>query len=176
MSAEAFQIPTIQRVLSIFDNYHLDIPTEEDISLVQTFKKKEESLLVDTFLNTSVMAAATRFLADKGFMRQDCYEYKDALKRIWFNLFSRKQAKFGSTEFEHVLVAKTKQANLSTQVLGLHNWVYFNAEETKIRFDYLGYINKVDLRIVSDFSLRYINRGAIVIVVQERSKRRNYDF
>ncbi|XP_032684675.1 poly(U)-specific endoribonuclease homolog isoform X2 [Odontomachus brunneus] len=142
VSAEAFQIPTIQRVLSIFDNYQLDTHTNEYISPAQ---RQEESLLVDTFLSTNVMAAAMRFLADKGFVRQDYYEYKDTLRRIWFNLFSRGQGKIGSTGFEHVFMAETRQTDSSTEVLGLHNWIYFNAEETKRRVDYLGYINKVDL-------------------------------
>lgn len=155
MSAEAFQIPTIQRVLSIFDNYQLDTHTNEYISPAQ---RQEESLLVDTFLSTNVMSAAMRFLADKGFVRQDYYEYKDILRRIWFNLFSRGQGKIGSTGFEHVFMAETRQADSSTEVLGLHNWIYFNAEETKRHVDYLGYINKVDLGDVSDFS---VNRAYI---------------
>lgn len=146
MSAEALQIPTVQRVLSIFDNYQLDTHTNEYISPAQ---RQEESLLVDTFLSTNVMANAMRFLADKGFIRQDYYEYKDALRRIWFNLFSRGQGKIGSTGFEHVFMAETREADSRTEVLGLHNWVYFNAEEAKGNVDYLGYINKVDLGNVS---------------------------
>lgn len=155
MSPEALQIPTIQRVLSIFDNYQLDTHTNEYISPAQ---RQEESLLVDTFLSTNVMSAAMRFLANKGFVRQDYYEYKDMLRRIWFNLFSRGQGKVGSTGFEHVFMAETRQGESGgTEVLGLHNWIYFNAEETKRRVDYLGYIKKIDLGTVSNF-LRLIER------------------
>ncbi|XP_011871952.1 PREDICTED: poly(U)-specific endoribonuclease homolog [Vollenhovia emeryi] len=138
----AFQIPTIQRVLSIFDNYQLDTHTNEYISPAQ---REEESLLVDTFLSTNVMSAAMRFLADKGFVRKDYYEYKDMLRRIWFNLFSRGQGKLCCTGFEHVFMAETKQVDSGTEVLGLHNWIFFNAEETKRHIDYLGYIKKTDL-------------------------------
>ncbi|GAB1867773.1 Endoribonuclease [Camponotus japonicus] len=142
ISPEAFQIPTIQRVLSIHDNYQLDTHTNEHINPLQ---RQEESLLVDTFLSTNVMSAAMRFLADKGFVRQDYYEYKDTLRRIWFNLFSRGQGKIGSTGFEHVFMAETKQVDAGTEVLGLHNWIYFNVEEIKNHVDYLGYIKKIDL-------------------------------
>jgi len=148
VNPEAFQIPTIQKVFSIFDNYQLDTHTNEYISPTQ---RQEESLLVDTFLNTNVMSAAMRFLADKGFIRQDYYEYKDTLRRIWFNLFSRGQGKIGSTGFEHIFMAETKQTNSGTEVLGLHNWIFFNAEEIKRHIDYLGYIKKIDLGNVSIF-------------------------
>lgn len=97
------------------------------------------------------MSAAMRFLANKGFVRQDYYEYKDMLRRIWFNLFSRGQGKIGSTGFEHVFMTETRREDSgSTEVLGLHNWIYFNAEETKRRVDYLGYIKKIDLGSVSN--------------------------
>lgn len=92
------------------------------------------------------MSAAMRFLADKGFVRKDYYEYKDTLRKIWFDLFSRGQGKIGSSGFEHVFMAETKQTDsANTEVLGLHNWIYFNAEESKNHADYLGYIKKVDI-------------------------------
>ncbi|XP_011146267.3 poly(U)-specific endoribonuclease homolog isoform X2 [Harpegnathos saltator] len=151
VSAEAFQIPTIQRVLSIFDNYQLDTHMDEYISPVQ---RQEEKLLIDTFLSTSVMSAAMRFLADKGFVQQDYYKYRDTLRGIWFNLFSRGQGKIGSAGFEQAFMAETRQADSGTEIYGLHNWIYFNAEETKRHIDYLGYMNKVDLG----------NKGSIVKV------------
>ncbi|XP_029673833.1 poly(U)-specific endoribonuclease homolog isoform X3 [Formica exsecta] len=104
ISPEAFQIPTIQKVLSIFDNYQLDTHTNEYINPSQ---REEESLLVDTFLSTN--------------------------------------GKTGSTGFEHVFMAETRQVDSGTKILGLHNWIYFNAKEIKSRVDYLGYIKKTDL-------------------------------
>lgn len=146
VNPEAFQIRTIQTVLSIFDNYHLDTLTREHISPAQ---REEESRLVDTFLSTDVMSAAMRFLAKKGFVKQDYYEYKALLRQIWFDLFSRGQGRIGSSGFEHVFMAETKQVDSGTDVLGLHNWIFFNAEETRNHVDYLGYIKKVDLGNVS---------------------------
>ncbi|XP_034952354.1 poly(U)-specific endoribonuclease homolog [Chelonus insularis] len=139
VNSVALQIPTIQRVIAIYDNYQLDPKVHEYISPSQ---REEESLLVDTFLSTNVMSMAMRFLADKGFVRKDYYEYKDTLRRLWFNLYSRGEGKIGSTGFEHVFLTEVK---LGTEVSGLHNWIYFNAEEVKKRADYLGYIKKVDL-------------------------------
>lgn len=142
VNAEAYQIPTVQRVLAIFDNYQLDTHTNEHISVLQ---REEESLLVDTFLSTNVMSAAMRFLADKGKIRKDYYEYKDTLRRLWFNLFSRGQGKIGSTGFEHVFMVELKPVTAGTEVIGLHNWIYFSKEEGKGRADYNGYLKKVDL-------------------------------
>ncbi|XP_001607440.2 poly(U)-specific endoribonuclease homolog [Nasonia vitripennis] len=143
---EALQISTIQKVLSIYDNYKLDTRENEYISPAQ---RQEESLLVDTFLSTNVMSMAMRFLADKGFVKKDYYDYKDTLRGMWFNLYSRGEGKIGSAGFEHVFLTELK---LGTELSGLHNWIYFNAEELKKRLDYLGYIKKVDLG----------NKGAIV--------------
>lgn len=135
----ALQIPTISKVLTIYDNYQLDSRINEHISPLQ---RTEESLLVDTFLSTNVMSAAMRFLADKGFLKQDYYEYKDTLRRLWFNLYSRGEGKIGSSGFEHVFLTELK---LGTEISGLHNWIYFNAEEAKNKINYLGYIKKLDL-------------------------------
>lgn len=103
------------------------------------------------------MSAAMRFLADKGYVRQDYYEYKDLLRRLWFDLFSRGKGKIGSSGFEHVFMAETKQVDSGTEVLGLHNWIFFNTEETKRHIDYLGYIKKADLGNVSIFRSRKLS-------------------
>ena len=142
VNAEAYQIPTVQRVISIYDNYKPDTNVNEQISPLQ---RQEESLLADTFLSTNVMSAAMRFLADKGKIRKDYYEYKDTLRKIWFNLFSRGQGKIGSSGFEHVFMAELKNTPTGTEVVGLHNWIYYSKEESSGRIDYNGYLKKVDL-------------------------------
>lgn len=143
MNSAALQISTIDKVLKIYDNYHLDTTEREYISPLQ---RDEESLLVDTFLSTNVMSMAMKFLADKGYFKRDYYEYKYILRQMWFNLYSRGEGKIGSSGFEHVFMTELK---LGTEVSGLHNWIYFNAEEVKKRADYLGYIKKLDLGNVS---------------------------
>lgn len=116
-------------------------------------------MLVDTFLSTNVMSAAMRFIADKGYVRKDYYDYKDVLRKIWFNLFSRGEGKVGSAGFEHVFLSEERKEADKTEVLGLHNWIYFNSEESKNQLDYLGYIKKVDLgdvRIIEYFLKFYV--------------------
>lgn len=154
MDPQALRIPTIEKVLTIYDNYKLDSRVGEYISPAQ---RNEEGLLVDTFLSTNVMSAAMRFLADKGFVRKDYYDYKDTLRRLWFNLYSRGgDGKIGSAGFEHVFLTELK---LGTEVSGLHNWIYFNAEEVAKRANYLGYIKKVDLGNVSFFQNHRIRQN-----------------
>ncbi|XP_066599459.1 endoribonuclease CG2145-like [Prorops nasuta] len=143
VKAEAYQIPTIEKVRTIYDNYHLDTRTNEYINPAQ---RQEESLLVDTFLSTNVMSAAMRFLADKELVRKDYYEYKDTLRRLWFDLFSRGGGKLSSAGFEHVFLAEQKPNEAgSLEVSGLHNWIYYSNEEANHRANYLGYIKKKDL-------------------------------
>lgn len=143
MQPAALQIPTIQKVLALFNNYEHDTRTNEYVSPAE---RAEESLLVDTFLSTNVLSTAMRFLADKAVIKQDYYEYKDTLRRLWFNLYSRGDGKIGSSGFEHVFLSELK---LGTEVIGLHNWIYYNAEEVGQRINYLGYIKKIDLGNVS---------------------------
>ncbi|XP_014218463.1 poly(U)-specific endoribonuclease homolog [Copidosoma floridanum] len=136
---EALKIPTIERVLSIYDNYKLNTKENEVISPLQ---REEEKNLVDTFLSTNVMSHAMRFLADKGFVQKNHYVYHDILRQLWFNLYSRGGGLRTSTGFEHVFLTELK---LGTEVSGLHNWIYFNAQELNKKLDYLGYIKKIDL-------------------------------
>lgn len=139
VGSDAQKIPTIEKVHTIYDNYQLDSTINEYISPLQ---RNEESLLVDTFLSTNVMAFAMRFLANKGLVTKDYYKYKDLLRKIWFDLYSRGEGKIGSSGFEHVFMA---ELNTGTRVSGLHNWIYFNKEEASKKANYLGYIKKVDL-------------------------------
>ncbi|XP_048510487.1 endoribonuclease CG2145-like isoform X1 [Athalia rosae] len=145
---EALQIPTIQKVIALYNNYEQDIRTNEYVSPAE---RAEESLLVDTFLSTNVMSYAMRFLADKGFVRQDYYEYKDTLRRLWFNLYSRGDGKIGSSGFEHVFLSELHRAGQGSpnrqtdEILGLHNWIYYYNEEVNNHANYLGYVKKLDL-------------------------------
>lgn len=154
---EALQIPTVQRVLSIYDNYKLDTREREHINPAQ---RQEESLLIDTFLSTTVMSTAMRFLADKNFLKKDYYEYKDTLRRLWFDLYSRGEGKITSSGFEHVFLTELK---LGTELSGLHNWIYFNAEELKKRLDYLGYVKKLDLGDVSSSTVTNIEKSLLLL-------------
>lgn len=78
-------------------------------------------------------------------MSKDPKDFRDLLKQIWFGMYSRGGGRIGSSGFEHVFLAEIK----NNAVSGLHNWVYFNAEELKKNANYLGYMKKIDLENVS---------------------------
>lgn len=146
VNPDVLKIATVQKLIAIYDNYNPDQRVSEYIGPAQ---RQEESILVDTFLSTNVMSTAMRFLADKEVIRKDYYDYKDTLRRLWFNLYSRGEGKIGSTGFEHVFAHEEKLDGTKTEIAGLHNWIYFSAEEKKGKVNYLGYMKKVDLGSVS---------------------------
>ncbi|CAL1677446.1 unnamed protein product [Lasius platythorax] len=141
ISTEAFQIPTIQRVLSIFDNYQLDTLTNEYINPAQ---RQEESLLLDTFLSTNVMSTAMRFLADKGFVRRDYYEYKDILRRIWFNLFSRGQEEIKRRADYLGYIKKTDLGNKGS-IIKMH--VKFNNHDKPVTSMFVGISPELEMSL-----------------------------
>lgn len=141
---KVYQIPTISKVLAIHDNYKLDTQTTENISQAQ---RNEETSLIDTFMETNVMSITMKFLANKGFIKNNNDSFKKILKQLWFNLYPRKKGGIiGSSGFEHVFLTEITG---NTKLSGLHNWIFFNAEEIKKRADYRGYVRKLNLGDVS---------------------------
>lgn len=76
------------------------------------------------------------FLFTTGKLSNNQNDFKNLLQQIWFDMYSRGTRKVSSSGFEHVFVAEVK----NSQVSGLHNWLYFKAEEDKRNADYLGYM------------------------------------
>ncbi|EZA58193.1 poly(U)-specific endoribonuclease homolog [Ooceraea biroi] len=135
---EAYEIPTIKSVLALQDNYELDVKTKETVT---SDERREESELLDKFMETEVLKAAMKFLADKGFIPNDEYEFKDTLKRIWFSQFRRVEGEPSSSGFEAVFVAE----KLDSYMIGPQNWIYFAKQEAQKKLDYRGYIKDVKL-------------------------------
>lgn len=75
----------------------------------------------------------------------DTSEFKNLLREIWFDMYSRQRGQLGSSGFEHVFLGELK----NNEVSGFHNWLFFSEEEIKGAVDYLGYMKKVDLNDVS---------------------------
>ncbi|XP_076260361.1 uncharacterized protein LOC143196511 [Rhynchophorus ferrugineus] len=134
----AYQIPSIEKLMLLYNNYILE-SNQNEIYTAQ--ERIEENNLLDTMLATPVMQFARSFLIQKGKVGRDPREFRDLLKVIWFNMYSRGQGRIGSSGFEHVFLAEIK----NKQVSGLHNWLYFNEEEAKQHANYLGYMRKIDL-------------------------------
>ncbi|XP_058807644.1 endoribonuclease CG2145-like isoform X2 [Phymastichus coffea] len=138
VKSEAYEIPTIKAVLALHDNYQLDVKTKEELTSAE---RKEEADLLDAFMDTEVMKATMEYLADKGYVPNDEYEFKDTLKRIWFSQFKRIDGAPSSSGFETVFLAE----KFDNEIIGLHNWIYFAKQEEDKKLDYLGYIKKLDL-------------------------------
>lgn len=146
MKDEAYEIPTIKAVLPLYDNYEFDVKTKE---IVTAEERKEESDLLDKILETDVIKATMKFLAEKGYIPDDEYEFKDSLKRIWFSQFKRVDGDASSSGFETVFLAE----QFDSDIIGLHNWIYYAKQEVDKKLNYLGYIKEVKLGDVSNSSL-----------------------
>jgi len=155
INAAAYQIPSIEKLILLYNNYFVEASQNEVYSGQERI---EENNLLDVMLTTPVMQFARSFLVRKGafptvktasnwnlvfagLIGKDPKEFKDLLRQLWFYMYSRGGGKIGSSGFEHIFLAEIK----NNQVSGLHNWVYFNEEETQGRANYLGYMKKIDL-------------------------------
>ncbi|XP_046832500.1 endoribonuclease CG2145-like [Vespa crabro] len=133
---EAYEIPTIKSVIDLHDNYELDVKVKENLT---PEKREKESQLLDNFLKTDVLQSAMKFLASKGYIPDDPYEFKDTLKRIWFSQFKRIDGDASSSGFETVYLAE----QFDSDIIGLHNWIYYAKQEAEKKIDYLGYIKEL---------------------------------
>ncbi|EFN67408.1 Placental protein 11, partial [Camponotus floridanus] len=135
---EAYEIPTIKNTLALHDNYEMDVKTKETVTPEE---RKEESELLDNFLETDVFKAAMKFLVEKEFIPNDEYEFKDTLKRIWFSQFQRVEGEPSSSGFEAVFLAE----KLDSYMIGPQSWIYFAKQEAQKKLDYRGYIKDTKL-------------------------------
>ncbi|XP_012217822.1 endoribonuclease CG2145 isoform X2 [Linepithema humile] len=138
VKSEAYEIPTVKSVLALHDNYEIDVKTKE---IVTPEERKEETELLDKFLETDVFKAAMKFLVDKGFIPNDEYEFKDTMRRIWFSQFQRVEGEPSSSGFEAVFVAE----KLDSYMIGPQNWIYYAKQEAQKNLDYRGYMKDVKL-------------------------------
>lgn len=143
MNNEAYEIPTVKAVIALHDNYELNVKTKETVT---SEERKEESELLDKILETDVMKSVMKFLADKGYIQDDEYEFKDTMKRIWFSQFKRIDGDASSSGFETVFLAE----QFDSDIIGLHNWIYYAKQEAEKKVNYLGYMKEVKLGDVSN--------------------------
>ncbi|CAK9817153.1 Endoribonuclease CG2145 [Anthophora plagiata] len=130
---ELLEYPTIYATRSLYNSYEYDYKKKINRTIEI---RKLENLLIDIFLNTNEITTAMQWLADQGFIDPDDFERKDVLRRIWFTMFS------GSTcGFERVFASE----NYGTAIIGVQDWIYFHAQESQKRIDYMGYVDKLDL-------------------------------
>lgn len=144
MKDEAYEIPTIRNVVALHDSFALDVKAKE-IQSPEKYKKIND--LLESFIGTDVMKKTMTFLSDKGFLpagTQD-YEFKDILRGIWFALFKRTEGEAGSSGFETIFLAE----KFDSEIIGMHNWIYYAKQEASKNMNYLGYIKETKLGTVS---------------------------
>ena len=127
----------------LHNNYELDVKVKE---VVTSEERKEESELLDKILETDIIKTTMKFLIDKGYIQDDEFEFKDTMKRIWFSQFKRIDGDASSSGFETVFLAE----QFDSDIIGLHNWVYYAKQEAEKKLNYLGYIKEVKLGDVSN--------------------------
>lgn len=138
VKAEAYDLPTVKAVVALHDNYELDVKTKETVT---SEERREESELVDKIAETDIIKSTMKFLADKGYIPNDEYEFKDSMKRIWFSQFKRIDGDASSSGFETVFLAE----QFDKDILGLHNWIYYAKQEAANKLNYLGYLKEAKL-------------------------------
>ncbi|XP_043786954.1 uncharacterized protein LOC122711867 isoform X4 [Apis laboriosa] len=158
IESKLLDYPSIYVIRSLYDSYEYDFRKKLNRTLET---RKQENLLIDTFLNTNEMTIAMQWLADRGFIDPDDFERKDVLRRIWFTIFN------GSTcGFERVFASE----NYGTAIIGIQDWIYFEYLESLKRIDYMGYVNKLDFGNIAsllkvNFQIDGIVRSNVTIFV-----------
>ncbi|XP_026319946.1 poly(U)-specific endoribonuclease homolog [Hyposmocoma kahamanoa] len=138
VAPEVWNISTIQKFTPLLDNYVRDTLVNEYVTAME---RTEENNFMDAVMSTSVIRHLMNFLANKGYVTPDPRQQKEYLKQMWFGLYSRGKGKLSSSGFEHVFVSELR----NSEVLGLHNWIYFAKEESANRVNYLGYLKYTQL-------------------------------
>ncbi|RZF47555.1 hypothetical protein LSTR_LSTR009091 [Laodelphax striatellus] len=133
----AFQNPTITALRALFDNYDPDVTHNE---IVTDAERQEEIKFINAVMETPVMKLTYEFSKQKGLFRGGQTTFKKWLAQVWFSMYSRGSRARGSSAFEHVFLGEIK----NHQVIGLHNWVYFNDQENHGSLNYLGWKRYLD--------------------------------
>ncbi|XP_014210375.1 poly(U)-specific endoribonuclease homolog [Copidosoma floridanum] len=119
---EAFEIPTIKSFLSIYQKYYQKSGVEKIETKVEL---NDQKLLIETFLNTTVLSTAMGFLGEKGFVKNDFDEYKKSLRNLWFEPYNAFVHRF----FGH----RTPRFSTPDYSKGrtFSNWITMHLEEKK---------------------------------------------
>ena len=134
-----FTKPVYKKLISLYDNYINNIAVKEEVTAGE---RKEENEFIDEVMRSTVMKETLKFLRQENVFKKSENEFKDLLRQLWFDVYSRGQRILGSSGFEHVFLGEKKNGT----VQGFHNWVYFYHLEQKNQLNYLGHWTEVDLR------------------------------
>ncbi|XP_045181185.1 uridylate-specific endoribonuclease-like [Mercenaria mercenaria] len=124
VTEDKFSLPTFQAFINLLNNYERKIGVAE-ILLENSYQEIETFL--DAVLATETMAIANVYLLSNGKVGTSPTAFRDTLKELWFNLYSRSSSQSfdDSSGFEHVMVGELKGSTVS----GFHSWIQFYLEE-----------------------------------------------
>lgn len=71
--------------------------------------------------------------------------FKEYLRLIWMGQYNRGGGIEGSSGLEHVFLGEKNGNSIS----GYHGWIKYYRDELAGRMNYLGYMTKIDLGVVS---------------------------
>lgn len=126
VNANAYQRPTIARLLPIFTHYRADVNIAETFTAAQTTQQNQ---FIDAVFATPVMQRAEAFLAQNGLPSG-----RANFVRNWFDLYSRGNGALGSNGFEHVFMAETRD----NSIMGVHQWIWVDDQNRRGILNYRG--------------------------------------
>ena len=71
--------------------------------------------------------------------------FKEYLRLIWLGLYNRGGGTRSACGLEHVFLGEIANGGVS----GFHNWIKYYLEEQADTMNYLGYIKRIDLSVVT---------------------------
>ena len=130
--------PVYKKLTALYENYNNDIGVKEDRTRAE---RKEEDEFLDEVMRSKVMKETLQFLKNNKIFTESEKDFRNLLKELWFDVYSRGRRILGSSGFEHVFLGEKKNGT----VQGFHNWVYFHHLEQTGDINYLGHWEEVEL-------------------------------
>ncbi|XP_039493373.1 poly(U)-specific endoribonuclease homolog [Drosophila santomea] len=129
---------TTALLMRLFDNYELDVAVQEHPTPEHV---QEQHDFLRAVMGTRVMKLTMRFLVNKDIVSVEYDDQLRLLQELWFTPISKARGIWGSSSFEHVFMAETRDQ----KVLGLHNWLYFADQEQRGNVDYKGWLSHKEM-------------------------------
>lgn len=142
----------------LLNNYEHNVGRVEDRSQAE---KNEENAFLNAITATPVMKKTRDFWKRKGLVGPSMTDFKNKLREMWFDTYSRSRGVKDSSGFEHVFVGEIKNG----AVTGLHNWLQFYNEEKHNRLNYMGWIYKRKRGIIG-LKFKWLNKIKSISTIQ----------
>ena len=113
--------------------------------VVTAGEQTENDAFLDAILATSVMQQAHTFLVSKGLADASVSVFKEYLRQIWMGMYNRGGGIQSASGLEHVFLGEKD----GTKIQGYHGWIKYYQDEQAGLLNYLGYITKIDIGVVS---------------------------